>query len=139
MRLLMLISLVLVTPLAFSAQGQQVAQKQTHQIVQAAQLKGWYDNSTPMTVVDARTQAYFDGNVLPGAKWIPSDSSDEAIQAALPSKGSLIVVYCYSTTCPASGWLFDKLISLGYKNVYEYSGGIYEWNQLGYPTHTLQQ
>ena len=49
-------------------------------------------------------------------------------------KNGLIVVYCWSAQYPASGWLYDKLVKLGYTSPYEYHGGIQEWKQLGYTT-----
>jgi|694.fasta_scaffold02776_11 rhodanese-related sulfurtransferase len=106
----------------------------THQQVDVDQLKSWYDQKKPMVVLDARSKPYFDGVLLPNAKWVPAEATDAEIEAAVPSKDSLIVVYCYGLKCPASGWLYDKLVKLGYKNIYEFRGGIEEWIQKGYPT-----
>lgn len=63
-----------------------------------------------------------------------AESSKEEIKSAIPSKDSLIVVYCAGVKCPASGWLYDKLTSLGYTNLYEYHEGLEDWIRKGYPT-----
>ncbi len=102
--------------------------------ISADKLKGMYDDKIPMIVVDARTKTYFDGKVLPSALWIPADAENDKITSTLPDKHSLIVVYCYSTGCPAGGWLYDKLVALGYTNVFEFHGGLVEWSKKGYPT-----
>lgn len=100
----------------------------------AEKLKSMYDEKIPMIVVDARTKQYFDGTILPSALWIPADVDNDKITTTLPDKHSLIVVYCYSSGCPASGWLYDKLIALGYTNVHDFHGGLVEWTKKGYPT-----
>ena len=72
-----------------------------------------------MVVIDARSEKYFDGRLLPNAKWLPSESSEKEILETIQSKDSLIIVYCAGVKCPASGWLYDKLYSMGYHNLYE--------------------
>lgn len=121
-------------PLAAATSQPPQAQETFHNHISAEQLKSWYDQNKAMVVLDARSKPYFNGTLLPGAKWVAAESTDKEIETAVPSKESLIVVYCHSDTCPASGWLYDKLTRLGYKNVYEYKGGLVEWMKLGYPT-----
>ncbi|MBA2368767.1 MAG: rhodanese-like domain-containing protein [Candidatus Protochlamydia sp.] len=119
-------------PLAAAASEAPQAQESFHDHISAEQLKSWYDQSKEMVVLDARSK--HNGIFLPNAKWLPSESTDNEIMATLPSKESFIVVYCYNETCPASGWLYDKLTKLGYKNVYEYPGGLMDWMKRGFPT-----
>jgi rhodanese-related sulfurtransferase len=121
-------------PLAAAASEAPQIQETFHDHVSAEQLKSWYDQNKEMVVLDARSKPYFNGTLLPNARWLPAESTDKEIEAAVPSKESLIVVYCHSETCPASGWLYDKLSKLGYKNVYEYHEGLVEWMKLGFPT-----
>lgn len=101
--------------------------------VQTEQLKQWYDQKKPMIVLDARSKPYFNGTLLPNAKWVSAESSEKEIQAAAPSKSALIVVYCAGVKCPASGWLYDKMVAMGYTNVYEYHQGLQEWTKRGFP------
>lgn len=67
-------------------------------------------------------------------KWLPAESTEKEIRAVIPSKDSLVVVYCLGVECPASGWLYDKLTSMGYTNVYEYHEGLQDWLDRGFPT-----
>ncbi|MFC2049422.1 rhodanese-like domain-containing protein [Chlamydiota bacterium] len=128
----LMICLLMLAPLAVFAQDNPGTQ-QSVATVNGDQLKSWYDQKKPMVVLDARTKEYFDGKLLPDAKWLPYNSSEDAIRAAAPSKDGLIVVYCWGPECPASGMLAHKLQSMGYTNIYEYRGGVQEWKQKGYP------
>lgn len=105
-----------------------------HNQIHADQLKSWYDQKKTMIVLDARSKPYFNGTLLPNAQWLPAESTEKEIQAAIPSKNSQLVVYCAGVNCPASGWLYDKLTSMGYINVYEYHEGLEDWIKKGYPT-----
>lgn len=132
-----LLGMILLTaPLAASQTATSAQEK--HITIKAEELKSWYDQEKPMIVIDARSEKYFDGRLLPHAIWLPSESSEKEIAAAIPNKESLIVVYCAGVQCPASGWLYDKLRALGYRNVYEYHEGLKEWVQKGYPTTNVK-
>lgn len=105
-----------------------------HQEISTQELKDWYDQKVPMVVVDARNKLYSDDTLLPYAKWLPYNSSDEKIRKTLPSQSIPIVSYCWSYNCKMSGWLLDKLKQLGYTSLYEYKAGMKEWEAKGYPT-----
>lgn len=127
--------LLLSAPLAAATHVEMPASHQViHKHVQGSELKSWYDQNRAMVVLDARTKPYFDGNLLPGAKWVPFDTHEKDILSIIPSKDSLVVVYCSGVNCPASGWLYDKLAKLGFTNVYEYHEGIHDWMDRGHPT-----
>lgn len=132
----LLMSILLITPISLLAHIDSEHDARTE--ITGAQLKSWYDKNKPIIVIDARTKAFFDGKTLPHAKWIPHDSPEEEIFSMLPSKDSTIVVYCSGPECPASGWLYDRLNYLGFKNVYEYSTGIKDWIRRGYPIARVQ-
>lgn len=129
-----ILSMILIaTPLAATSQTPSTIVQHMHTTIKADELKSWYDQKRPMVVIDARSEKYFDGRLLPDANWSPSESSENEILETIPNKESLIVVYCAGVKCPASGWLYDKLYSMGYHNIYEYHEGIEEWTQMGYP------
>ncbi|MBA3957730.1 MAG: rhodanese-like domain-containing protein [Parachlamydiaceae bacterium] len=114
---------------------------QTHgyTTIHTDELKGWYDQGKAFILIDARSKPYFEGTLLPKAKWVPADASDADIKAALPSKETTVVVYCSGTECPASKWLADRLVKLGYTNVYKYPEGLSEWISKGYPTTSTKK
>jgi rhodanese-related sulfurtransferase len=139
---LMLASMFLIAPLALTAQDSHTNTPSTTQPsgkhLTAEQLKGMMDSNKSIVLIDARSKPYFDGNLLPGAKWLPCDSTDDAITAALPVKDATIVVYCLNSHCPASNCLADKLAHMGYTNVYEFTGGIQDWIKQGFSTNKQQ-
>lgn len=100
--------------------------------VDAKGLKAMLDDGKPVTVVDARTAKYDDGNRVPGAIALPADADDAAIAAALPAKDACIVAYCSNTQCPASKNLAARLKDLGYQNVFVMPEGIAGWLEAGY-------
>lgn len=101
--------------------------------ITTSDLQKMVASEASLVIVDARTPEYFKGEVIRGAKWLPYDSTEEAIIKALPSKDAQIVVYCFSATCPASGRLAERLVKMGYKNVSEYTPGIQEWKAQNLP------
>jgi rhodanese-related sulfurtransferase len=120
-------------PLAATFEAPTPIAQKNHRMVTSKQLKSWYDQNKQMVVIDARSDKYFDGRMLPNAKRLTSESSEKEISNTIPNKNTLIVVYCYGVKCPASGWLYDKLQTMGYRNIYEYHEGIEVWAEKGYP------
>ena len=49
-------------------------------------------------------------------------------------KNAKIILYCNGPTCWKSYKSSKTAVSLGYKNVYWFRGGLPEWKQAGYPT-----
>lgn len=101
--------------------------------INAVKLKRWIDEEKDIMIFDSRTPEYDDGSRIPHATLLPCDSSEKAILAAIPSKASTVVIYCTSPECIASVILSDRLVKLGYSNVYKYLGGLEDWEKMGYP------
>ena len=82
-------------------------------------------------ILDARTDKYFDQKVIPGAKHLPGDATNQKIDEVLKGvdKKRKIIVYCGGIRCPASDWLCEKLDKQGYTHIFEYKGGIEEWRK----------
>lgn len=102
--------------------------------IHAEQLKKLYDQKADMLVLDARSKQYFNDVLLPKAIWLPAEMTVDEITFNLPAQDKIIIVYCAGVKCPASGWLYDKLVALGYTDVYEYQEGLEDWIKRGYPT-----
>ena len=105
----------------------------TYEMVHAAEIKAWLDAGKPVVILDARTKEFDDGNRLPGAKFMPYTSKDEDIHQAVPSLDTPVVVYCSNAHCPASKFLADRLLEIGYTKIYKYPEGIADWVKKGYP------
>lgn len=102
--------------------------------IDAKGLKAMIDSKTPFILLDARGKKWNDINILPGAQFASNEYSFEEISSIIPDCDSLIVVYCFTSTCPLGNRLIDYLLQLGYKNIVKYPGGLYEWRDLaGYP------
>ncbi len=86
----------------------------------------------PLTLCDARSGKYDDGNRIPGALALNDRSSLVDVRSALPDKERLVVTYCVNLQCPASHNLFLRLKKLGYKNVVELPEGIEGWVKAGH-------
>lgn len=107
--------------------------------VDANKLEAIITSNVPHELVDARTDKWFDGTLIRGAKRLPADASDETIAQTLPNKTEMVIVYCGGEKCPASKQLAQRLVDVGYKNVFDYHGGISEWKALGKPTQKKSQ
>jgi rhodanese-related sulfurtransferase len=107
-------------------------QNMSNHEITAKDLKNLMDSKTTMVILDARPSPYFDGNLIPGAKNVPYNAPEDQIKSVIPSKNTLVVTYCTNTQCPASGYLAERLMKLGYTNVKEFSGGIVDWIAAGY-------
>ncbi|HOX39760.1 MAG TPA: rhodanese-like domain-containing protein [Candidatus Brocadiia bacterium] len=90
----------------------------------------------PVVILDARTGKYDDGRRIPGAKSLSPEAKPEEMAKVAGDKKGLIVTYCAGVKCPASRKLAEKLRSLGYANVLEYTEGIQGWTDAG---HEIQK
>ena len=92
--------------------------------ISAAEAKEMMDQSE-VTIVDVRTlQEYKEGHV-PGAVNIPNEEILDTEPELLNDKDATLLVYCRSGR--RSKDASDKLVKMGYKNVYDF-GGIIDWN-----------
>ncbi len=83
-------------------------------------------NSQSVTIVDVRTQEEFDAEHLYNAALLTLDTIDEnTASQAIPSKDSTVLVYC--RTGVRSAEAAQKLIDLGYTQVFDMQGGITAW------------
>ncbi len=82
-------------------------------------------------VLDVRTQNEWKQGTLHGAVLIDVMDKEFKKKAALLEKAKPIVVYC--AVGGRSAYAADDLKALGYKNVYNMSGGIQAWIKAGYP------
>ena len=89
----------------------------------SAQVAKEMMESQDVIIVDVRTQAEYNEGYIENAILIPNESISEAPRE-LPDKDAIILVYCRSGK--RSKEASDKLVSLGYTNIYDF-GGIIDW------------
>ena len=75
-------------------------------------------------ILDVRTTEEFAEKHIPNAINIPNEIIGSGELAELPDKNQLILVYCRSGN--RSKQASEKLVALGYTNIYEF-GGINDW------------
>ena len=78
-----------------------------------------------VVILDVREQDEYDSGHIPGAVLLSAGTIGEDTAAAvIPERGSVVLVYCRSGN--RSKAASEKLVELGYTNVYEF-GGISTW------------
>ena len=80
--------------------------------------------SQEVTVVDVRTVEEYMGGHIENAIVVPNESIADTAPEALPDMDAALLIYCRSGR--RSKEASDKLLSLGYQNVYDF-GGIIDW------------
>ena len=82
------------------------------------------EKETDYIILDVRTPEEYAEKHIPDAINIPNDVIGTEEIAELPDKDQLILVYCRSGN--RSKQTSEKLVALGYTNIYEF-GGINDW------------
>ncbi len=75
-------------------------------------------------ILDVRTVEEYEEGHIPNAICIPNETIGTEEIKELPDKNQLILVYCRSGN--RSKQASEKLVALGYANVFEF-GGIIDW------------
>jgi rhodanese-related sulfurtransferase len=86
------------------------------------------------TVLDVRTPHEFAAGHLPGAVNIDSSAPDFADAVAELPKDETYLVYCQTSN--RSGVATDRMVELGFTDVYDLKGGIVAWAGEGGPVVT---
>ena len=82
------------------------------------------ETETDYIILDVRTPEEFAEKHIPNAINVPNEVIGTEEIAELPDKDQLILVYCRSGN--RSKQASEKLVALGYTNIYEF-GGINDW------------
>ena len=77
-----------------------------------------------VVVVDVRTREEYDGGYIENTVLVPNESIGSEMPEALPDKEATLLSYCRSGR--RSKDAAQKLLSLGYQNVYDFGGAI-DW------------
>lgn len=71
---------------------------------------------------------------LPGAINVPlGETFDAEIQEAVPDKKIPVVVYCMDLNCQASSKAAQRMMQLGYEQIFDYEAGKMDWKEAGLP------
>ena len=75
-------------------------------------------------IVDVRHEEEYREGHIPGAILVTNETIGDTLQEELPDKKAVLLVYCRSGV--RSKQASQKLVRLGYENVYDF-GGIINW------------
>jgi len=95
------------------------------------ELKKRRDSQSDLCIIDVREQDEWDEQHIPGAIHIPKDKIADNITGVTSQKNHPIYLHCRGGT--RSLWAGQRLIELGYTDVYSIDGGITAWIESGYP------
>jgi rhodanese-related sulfurtransferase len=93
------------------------------------QLKEMIDKKEDFVLVNVLSSEYFEQQHIPTSVNISIGDEDfeNKIKEKIKDKNKKIVVYCASFECQASPKAAEKLTKMGYKNVFDYEGGIKDY------------
>ena len=91
--------------------------------IDAKEAKSMID-SKKVTIVDVRTEQEYKEKHIPNSILVPNETVEEEAVNKLPDKDAILLVHC--RTGIRSKQASDKLVKMGYKNVYDF-GGINDW------------
>ena len=104
--------------------------RHTVPLVQPEQLENWQVSGKELILLDIRSPKEYQVSHLKGAELIDYESFDPGIIAHI-SKTSTVVVYC--SVGYRSERVGEKLKELGFQEVYNLYGGIFQWKNQGNP------
>ena len=122
--ILAVLLLFFLTSLCFAGVARNISPTEAYQLMQ--------NQGDELFLLDVRTAGEFREVRLAGAKLIPIDLLLKRIQEV--PKNRPILVYC--AVGSRSSQVVGYLAKSGFPEVYNLYGGIYAWNQKGYPVLT---
>lgn len=123
--LLLLCSLLLLTGCAAGAETAATPPPRGHyQQIDQETAKEMMAQDDDHLIVDVRRYDEFESGHIPGAICIPNESIETDMPEELPNRAQILLIYCRSGR--RSKEAAEKLVDMGYANVYEF-GGIIDW------------
>ncbi len=98
--------------------------KNEYTMISQDEAKKMMEEQDGHVVVDVRREDEYAEGHIPGAILVPNESIDDEQPAELPDLDQVILIYCRSGN--RSKQASQKLVDIGYTNIYEF-GGIIDW------------
>lgn len=106
-----------------SMDGQTAQGESAYHKITASEAKAMMDQGG-VTVVDVRREDEYAAGHIPGSILVPNEGIRDTQPEELPDLDAVLLVHC--RTGVRSKQASDKLLEIGYKNVYDF-GGIVDW------------
>ena len=126
MKKLVLLAIAIISCMALTACGTEEASEEGasyHQISTEEAVK-MMEEEEDYIILDVRTEGEYEEKHILGAVLVPNETIGTEEIEELPDKEQMILVYCRSGN--RSKQAAEKLVKLGYTNIYEF-GGINDW------------
>jgi rhodanese-related sulfurtransferase len=98
------------------------------------ELKKKMDNTPDLCLIDVREADEWQEIHIPNALHIPKDTI-LSLADKIPNREQAIYLYCKGGV--RSMVAAQRLVDIGYQDIYSIDGGIMEWAKFGYPTQTI--
>ena len=95
------------------------------------------DTPLKLMIINVLSEEYYNDCHIKGSIHIPFEEVEDKLSTL--NKNNHYVIYCADYPCMSSYHIADVMIKKGFKNVWEYAGGMAEWYQKGYPIEGLAQ
>jgi rhodanese-related sulfurtransferase len=90
------------------------------------------ESGTPFVLIDTRIPRSYQAGRLPGAISLPGYLFDKGEVPGLPADRSLtMVAYCNGDNCGISHHVAERLLDIGYENVFVFDDGVKGWVEQG--------
>lgn len=101
------------------------------QTINHEELEDMLNQYEDLLLINVLSNEAFREHHVPGSVNIPVEDDDfvSQVESLAESKEQPVVVYCANTECDASPRAASKLVDAGFSNVYDFAGGIEEWEQ----------
>lgn len=109
-------------------------EEQQVRVISIDQLKERIKEGKPYVLADTRDLRSYNEGHIPGAISIPADEVGQL--AGNYDKDMDIITYCSSYSCDASAIAAKEFMKRGFKNVWDYKGGLHEWVENGNPVES---
>lgn len=86
-----------------------------------------------LVLLEALPAKYYEEGHLPGALHMPHDHVTALAPQLIPSKETPVAVYCANKNCQNSLIAAERLVKLGYTQVFAYEDGKQDWIDAGLP------
>lgn len=93
----------------------------------ASDVREKMNSSEDTILINTLDKDSFKAKHIPGSINIPTEKIDDIASTVLPDKNQEIIVYCANEDCTASPQAAEKLMSMGYTNVYDFEAGLSGW------------
>lgn len=104
---------------------------QKSNMVSPQKVKDIMDSNKKINLVDVRRSDEYEAGHLKDSVLLTLDTIDKQAAEILPDRDQAYYVYC--RTGRRSALAVEQLRQMGYSNVFDMSGGISEWDRLGFP------